>query len=51
MTEQKHDPVNHPKHYAALPAAVECIDIARRDVPHEQGASGGRNGVHRGGRR
>lgn len=29
MTEQKHDPVNHPKHYAALPAAVECIDIAR----------------------
>ena len=21
MTEQKHDPVNHPKHYAALPAA------------------------------
>ena len=21
MTEQKHDPVNRPRHYAALPAA------------------------------
>lgn len=38
MTEQKHDPVNHPKHYAALPAAVECIDIARH-LPYPLGCA------------
>lgn len=39
MTQEiKHDPVNHPKHYAALPAAVECIDIARH-LPYPLGCA------------
>ena len=38
MTEQKHDPVNHPRHYAALPAAVECIDVARH-LPYPLGCA------------
>jgi hypothetical protein len=25
--DQKHDPVNHPKHYTQHPSGVECIDI------------------------
>lgn len=29
MTEQKHDPVNHPKHYAGIAVGIECIDITR----------------------
>lgn len=27
--EQKHDPVNHPKHYTSDPSGIECIDIVR----------------------
>ena len=26
--KQKHDPVNHPKHYNAHPSGVECITVA-----------------------
>lgn len=26
---QKHDPVNHPKHYTSDPSGVECIEITR----------------------
>lgn len=26
---QRHDPVNHPKHYTAHPSGVECIQITR----------------------
>lgn len=28
-TGQKHDPVNHPKHYTSDPSGVECIEITR----------------------
>lgn len=27
MTTQKHDPVNHPKHYTNHPSGIECIQI------------------------
>lgn len=23
----KHDPVNHPQHYASHPSGIECIDV------------------------
>lgn len=26
---EKHDPVNHPKHYTSDPSGVECIEITR----------------------
>ena len=29
MTENSHDPVNHPRHYTSHPSGVECIDITR----------------------
>ncbi len=29
MNGQKHDPVNHPKHYTSDPSGVECIEITR----------------------
>lgn len=34
----EHDPINHPKHYAAIPAEVECIDIARH-LPYNLGCA------------
>ena len=34
----EHDPINHPKHYAAIPADVECIDIARH-LPYNLGCA------------
>ena len=27
MKDQRHDPVNHPKHYTTHPSGVECIQI------------------------
>lgn len=27
--ENKHDPVNHPKHYTEHPSGIECIQITR----------------------
>jgi len=27
MSEQVHDPVNHPEHYTSHPSGVECITI------------------------
>ena len=27
--EIKHDPINHPAHYAGIAAGIECIDITR----------------------
>lgn len=38
MTESNHDPINHPKHYAAMTAKVECIDIARH-LPYNLGCA------------
>ena len=29
MTENSHDPVNHPRHYTSHPSGVECIEITR----------------------
>lgn len=29
MIGQKHDPVNHPKHYTSDSIGVECIEITR----------------------
>ena len=29
MNGQKHDTVNHPKHYTSDPSGVECIEITR----------------------
>lgn len=27
MSNQKHDPVNHPKHYNDHPSGIECIQV------------------------
>ena len=29
MTENSHDPVNHPRHYTSHPSGVECIAITQ----------------------
>ena len=29
MSEQEHDPVNHPKHYTSHPSGIECIEVTR----------------------
>lgn len=29
VTQQNHDPVNHPKHYTDHPSGIECIQITR----------------------
>jgi hypothetical protein len=28
-SRDKHDPVNHPKHYTEHPSGIECIEITR----------------------
>ena len=39
MTQEiKHDPINHPAHYAGIAAGIECIDITRH-LPYALGCA------------